>query len=67
MATEKPMAMEQRAEELIEQVRDQIDDIESLIEGLDRRVQKLVAERPMVALGGTLLAGFLAGRLLSRR
>jgi hypothetical protein len=34
---------------------------------VDGAIQKLVAEKPMLVLGGTLLAGFVAGRILSRK
>ena len=39
----------------------------ALLDGIDGRVQRLISERPLLALGGTLLAGFFAGRILSRR
>jgi len=54
-------------EETLNRVRSQVHELESLIEGLDDRLQKLVAEKPMWVLGGTLLAGFVAGRMLSRK
>jgi hypothetical protein len=60
-------AIEQKAEEVIDQVRDQLGELESILDDLDGRVQRLISERPLLALGGTLLAGFFAGRLLSRR
>lgn len=60
------MPLEKRAEEIVEQVRDQIDDLESILDGVDSKVRHLVTERPLAALGGMLLAGFLAGRIFSR-
>ena len=59
--------VEQKAEDMIEQVRGQLGELETLLDGLDGKVQRLVSERPLLALGGPLLAGFFAGRLLSRR
>ncbi len=59
--------VEQKAEDVIEQVRDQLGELEAILDGLDGKVRRLVSERPLLALGGTLLAGFFAGRLLSRR
>lgn len=67
MTTEqRAIPLEKRAEEVIDQVREQIDDIETLLEGLDSKVRRLVTERPIATLAGTLVAGFLAGRILSR-
>ena len=67
MTTEQgAMPLEKRAEEIVEQVRDQIDDLGSILEDVDSKVRRLVTERPLAALGGMLLAGFLAGRIFSR-
>jgi hypothetical protein len=67
MTTEqRAIPLEKRAEEVIDQVREQIDDLENVLEGLDKRVRRLVTERPLAVLAGTLVAGFLAGRILSR-
>lgn len=60
-------ATEQKAEDVIEQVRDQLGELEAMLDGIDHRVQRLISERPLLALGGTLLAGYVAGRILSRR
>jgi len=67
MTTEQgAIPLEKRAEEIVEQVRDQIDDLGAIFEGVDSKVRRLVTERPLAALGGMLLAGFLAGRIFSR-
>jgi hypothetical protein len=67
MTTEqRAVPLEKRAEEIVEQVRDQIDDLGEIFEGVDSKVRRLVTERPLAALGGMLLAGFLAGRIFSR-
>jgi ElaB/YqjD/DUF883 family membrane-anchored ribosome-binding protein len=67
MTTEqRAIPLEKRAEEIVEQVRDQIDDLGQIFEGVDSKVRRLVTERPLAALGGMLLAGFLAGRIFSR-
>src|SRR5262249_35796179 len=64
---EASMTNEQQINDTAQRVRTQRSEIESLIEGLDDQLQRLVAERPMLVLGGTLLAGFVAGRLIARR
>lgn len=66
MNEQRAIPLEKRVEEVAEQVREQIDDIEAILENLDSRVHRLVTERPLVALGGTLLAGFIVGRIFSR-
>jgi len=67
MSTEqRAVPFERRAEEIVEQVRDQIGDVEAILEDVDSKVRRLVTERPLAALGGMLLAGFLAGRIFSR-
>jgi hypothetical protein len=67
MTTEsRAIPLERRAEEVVEQVREQFDELETLLEDVDSKVRRLVTERPLVALAGTLVVGFLVGRILSR-
>jgi hypothetical protein len=54
-------------EKIIEEAKKHLGDIESLVETLDGTVRRLVAERPLAVLGGTLLAGYFAGRILTRK
>lgn len=61
------MTIEEKTEDVIEQVRDQLGEFENVFDGLDAKLQRFVSERPLTALAGSLLAGFLAGRLLTRR
>lgn len=58
---------EQPIDEAVHRVREEVQELEAVLDGLDQRLQKLVAEKPMWVLGGTLLAGFLAGRILARK
>ena len=66
MNEQRAIPLEKRMEDVAEQVREQIDDVEAILENLDSRVRRLVTERPLVALAGTLVAGFVVGRIFSR-
>ena len=64
------MALSEQEREIdatLDRVRSQVHEFETLLENVDTQLQKLVAEKPMWVLGGTLLAGFVAGRLLARK
>jgi hypothetical protein len=54
-------------EQMLETAKQQMQELESLFETFDGTVRKLVAEKPMLLLGGTLVAGYIAGRLLGGR
>ena len=54
-------------EQVVDTAKEQLHEIESLVETLDGTVKRLVAERPLLLLGGTLVAGYVAGRLLGGR
>jgi hypothetical protein len=53
--------------ELEETLRARLAEAQSLLAGADESLRALVAERPLLLLGGTLVAGYLVGRLLARR
>ena len=55
-----------KPEKIIEDAKKHLGDMESLVDSLDETVKKLVSERPMMLLAGTLLAGYVAGRVLTR-
>jgi ElaB/YqjD/DUF883 family membrane-anchored ribosome-binding protein len=52
--------LEERAREAFDEARDWLDDA-------DKTVRSFVEEQPLVALGGAVVAGYLIGRMLSRR
>jgi hypothetical protein len=54
-------------EQVVDTAKEQLHEIESLMETLDGSVRRLATERPLVLLGGTLLLGYVAGRLLGGR
>ena len=54
-------------EELTEQITDGVDQARSEIQRLDREFRGLVKKRPLLALGGAVVTGYLVGRVLTRR
>ncbi len=61
--------MEERSptEELTEQITAGVDQARSEIQRLDREVRALVKKRPLLALVGAVVTGYLVGRVLARR
>jgi DUF1009 family protein len=54
-------------EELTEQITDGVDQASSEIQRLDREFRALVKNRPILALVGAVVTGYLVGRVLTRR
>jgi len=54
-------------EELTEQITDGVDQARSEIQRLDREFRGLVKKRPLLALVGAVVTGYLVGRVLTRR
>jgi hypothetical protein len=54
-------------EEIQEQMRERLAEVQGLMAGADESLRAMVADRPLLLLGGTLVAGYLVGRLLGRR
>jgi hypothetical protein len=54
-------------EELTEQMTDGVDQARSDIQRLDREFRALVKTRPLLALVGAIVTGYLVGRVLARR
>ena len=61
--------MEERSptEELTEQITDGVNQVSSEIQRLDRELRALVKNRPLLALAGAVVTGYLVGRVLARR
>jgi len=54
-------------EELTEQITDGVDQARSEIQRLDSEFRALVKNRPLLALVGAVVTGYLVGRVLTRR
>lgn len=48
-------------------VKERVEQVRGQIEELDGQMRRAVQERPMIAVGAALLAGYVLGRLLARR
>jgi len=59
--------MEFDPKELKPEMQEALERGQAALEEVDKTVQKLIAEKPLMLLCGTLLAGFVAGRVLGRR
>lgn len=54
------------ASEAREAVRRRMSEAEETLRAADQVVRDVVAEKPLLAVGGALLAGYMIGRLFSR-
>ena len=54
-------------EELTEQITDGVKQASSEIQRLNREFRALVKNRPLLALVGAVVTGYLVGRVLARR
>ncbi len=54
-------------ERITEAAKDGAAELGELARGADAQIRTFVAEQPLLALGGAVLAGYLVGRLLERR
>ncbi len=54
-------------ESLQPELREALERGEAVLNEVDQTVQKLIIDKPLMLLGGTLLAGFVAGRIFGKR
>ena len=59
----------ERSEPILEQpeVKEHVERVRGHLAELDTQVRRVVQERPLVAVGVALIAGYALGRLLARR
>jgi hypothetical protein len=55
------------ARSMSRQAQSQLEALEPTLRQVDERVRSLARERPLLALGGALIAGYLIGRMLAAR
>lgn len=48
-------------------VKERVEQVRGQLEELDSQMRRVVQDRPMVAVGAAVLAGYVLGRLLARR
>lgn len=48
-------------------VKERVEQVRGQLEELDGQMRRVVQDRPMVAVGAAVLAGYVLGRLLARR
>lgn len=59
--------METPVKRQVQAVSERVREMPDRLAALDRQVQSVASERPLLALAAALAAGFVLGRLLSRR
>lgn len=48
-------------------VKERVEQVRGQLEELDGQMRRMVQDRPMVAVGAAVVAGYVLGRLLARR
>ncbi len=61
------MMTNEQIEQLSPEIREAIDRGRVALDEVDKTVQRLIADKPLLLLGGTLLAGYVVGRVLGKK